>query len=222
MSMSPILIGIAGGTGSGKTSIAKQLLKEYGEGDVVVLEQDAYYNDLSHLQLEVRHQQNFDYPDAIDIELFNHQLIKLMKGQPVDVPVYDFTTHSRKDQIRSTQPHHVIVVEGILVLHYPVLRELMDIKIFVDTPDDIRFIRRITRDVEDRGRTVQSVINQYLNTVRPMHQQFVEPSKYFSDIIIPEGGQNKVAIDLLKTKIDAILISFPTQQKMTTNDTNTQ
>ena len=128
-----------------------------------------------------------------------------MKGQPVDVPVYDFTTHSRKDQIRSIQPHHVIVVEGILALHYPVLRELMDIKIFVDTPDDIRFIRRITRDVEDRGRTVQSVINQYLNTVRPMHQQFVEPSKYFSDIIIPEGGQNKVAIDLLRTKIDAIL-----------------
>ena len=205
MSMSPILIGIAGGTGSGKTSIAKQLLKEYGEGEVVVLEQDAYYNDLSHLQLENRHQQNFDHPDAIDIELFNHQLIKLMKGQPVDVPVYDFTTHSRKDQIRSTQPHHVIVVEGILALHYPVLRELMDIKIFVDTPDDIRFIRRITRDVEDRGRTVQSVINQYLNTVRPMHQQFVEPSKYFSDIIIPEGGQNKVAIDLLRTKIDAIL-----------------
>ncbi|HIB31787.1 MAG TPA: uridine kinase [Candidatus Marinimicrobia bacterium] len=205
MSMSPILIGIAGGTGSGKTSIAKQLLKEYGEGEVVVLEQDAYYNDLSHLQLENRHQQNFDHPDAIDIELFNHQLIKLMKGQPVDVPVYDFTTHSRKDQIRSIQPHHVIVVEGILALHYPVLRELMDIKIFVDTPDDIRFIRRITRDVEDRGRTVQSVINQYLNTVRPMHQQFVEPSKYFSDIIIPEGGQNKVAIDLLRTKIDAIL-----------------
>lgn len=205
MSMSPILIGIAGGTGSGKTSIAKQLLKEYGEGEVVVLEQDAYYNDLSHLQLDNRHQQNFDHPDAIDIELFNHQLIKLMKGQPVDVPVYDFTTHSRKDQIRSIQPHHVIVVEGILALHYPVLRELMDIKIFVDTPDDIRFIRRITRDVEDRGRTVQSVINQYLNTVRPMHQQFVEPSKYFSDIIIPEGGQNKVAIDLLRTKIDAIL-----------------
>ena len=205
MSMSPILIGIAGGTGSGKTSIAKQLLKEYGEGEVVVLEQDAYYNDLSHLQLENRHQQNFDHPDAIDIELFNHQLIKLMKGQPVDVPVYDFTTHSRKDQIRSIQPHHVIVVEGILALHYPVLRELMDIKIFVDTPDDIRFIRRITRDVEDRGRTVQSVINQYLNTVRPMHQQFVEPAKYFSDIIIPEGGQNKVAIDLLRTKIDAIL-----------------
>lgn len=205
MSMSPILIGIAGGTGSGKTSIAKQLLKEYGEGEVVVLEQDAYYNDLSHLQLENRHQQNFDHPDAIDIELFNHQLIKLMKGQPVNVPVYDFTTHSRKDQIRSIQPHHVIVVEGILALHYPVLRELMDIKIFVDTPDDIRFIRRITRDVEDRGRTVQSVINQYLNTVRPMHQQFVEPSKYFSDIIIPEGGQNKVAIDLLRTKIDAIL-----------------
>jgi len=128
-----------------------------------------------------------------------------MKGQSIDMPVYDFSNHTRKTQIRKVNPHHVVVVEGILTLHYPVLRELMDIKIFVDTPDDIRFIRRVSRDVEERGRTVQSVIDQYLKTVRPMHQQFVEPSKYFSDIIIPEGGQNKVAIDLLRTKINAIL-----------------
>ncbi len=205
MSKSPILIGIAGGTGSGKTSIANQLLQEYGEGEVMVIEQDAYYKDLSDLTLEERHQQNFDHPDSIDIELFNHHLIGLIKGLDVEIPVYDFSTHLRKNAVLTVKPHHVIVIEGILALHFPVLRELMDIKIYVETPADIRFIRRVTRDVEERGRTVQSVIDQYLKTVRPMHEQFVEPSKFYADIIIPEGGRNSVAIDLLRTKIDAIL-----------------
>ena len=205
MSLSPILIGIAGGTGSGKTSIAKKLLEEYGNGDVVVIEQDAYYRDISNITMEDRHLQNFDHPDAIDIELFNQQLISLIKGQIVEVPIYDFSTHSRLKDTKTVHPHRVIIVEGILTLHYTILRELMDIKVFVDTPNDIRFIRRISRDIDKRNRTVDSVIDQYLKTVRPMHEQFVEPSKYFADIIIPEGSKNKVAIDLIRTKINSIL-----------------
>jgi len=155
--------------------------------------------------LKDRHLHNFDHPDAIDIELFNQQLISLVKGQVVEVPMYDFSTHSRLKETKTVYPHRVIVVEGILALHYSILRELMDIKIYVETPDDIRFIRRISRDVDKRNRTVNSVIEQYLKTVRPMHQQFVEPSKYFADIIIPEGSQNKVAIDLIRTKINYTL-----------------
>ncbi len=205
MSISSILIGIAGGTGSGKTSIANKLFEEYSDGDVVVIEQDAYYRDISHISMENRHLHNFDHPDAIDIELFNQQLISLVKGQVVEIPIYDFSSHSRLKDTKTVHPHRVIIVEGILTLHYAILRELMDIKIFVDTPDDIRFIRRISRDIDKRNRTVGSVIDQYLKTVRPMHQQFVEPSKYFADIIIPEGSQNKVAIDLIRTKINSIL-----------------
>ena len=205
MSISSILIGIAGGTGSGKTSIANKLLEEYGDGDVVVIEQDAYYRDISHISMEDRHLQNFDHPDAIDIELFNQQLISLVKGQTIEIPIYDFSTHSRSKDTKTVHPHRVIIVEGILTLHYAILRELMVIKIFVDTPDDIRFIRRLSRDIDKRNRTVNSVIEQYLKTVRPMHKQFVEPSKYFADIIIPEGSKNKVAIDLIRTKINSIL-----------------
>ncbi len=205
MSLSPILIGIAGGTGSGKTSIAKKLLEKYGNGDIVVIEQDAYYRDISNITMEDRHLQNFDHPDAIDIELFNQQLISLIKGQIVEVPIYDFSTHSRLKDTKTVHPHRVIIVEGILTLHYTILRELMDIKVFVDTPNDIRFIRRISRDIDKRNRTVESVIDQYLKTVRPMHEQFVEPSKYFADIIIPEGSKNRVAIDLIRTKINSIL-----------------
>ena len=202
---STIVIGIAGGTGSGKTSISKELLKEYGKGEVVVVQQDSYYKDLPNLSLEERQRQNFDHPDAIDVNLFHKQITDLIKGTTVEVPFYDFTTHLRSAEKITVSPHHVIVLEGILALHYTELRQLMDIKIYVETPADIRFIRRLSRDIKERGRTTQSVIDQYLSTVRPMHDQFVEPSKYHADVIIPEGGENKVAIDLIRTKINSIL-----------------
>ncbi len=205
MNNKSIFIGIAGGTGSGKTSISKELLVEYGKGEVVVIQQDSYYKDLSHMTVEERQLQNFDHPDAIDIKLFNEQITGLLDGKTVDVPIYDFTTHARSVEKITVSPHHVIVLEGILALHFISLRELMNIKIYVETPADIRFIRRLSRDIKERGRTTQSVIDQYLSTVRPMHDQFVEPSKYFADVIIPEGGENKVAIDLIRTKINSIL-----------------
>jgi len=203
--MNKIIIGIAGGTGSGKTSLAKEILSEYGEGEVAVIEQDSYYNDLSHILYEERVVQNYDHPDSIDIELFESHLQGLLNGESVNVPTYDFSTHVRMDKTTTITPHHVIVVEGILTLHYTQLRDLFSIKIFVDTPADIRFIRRLTRDIHKRGRTPDSVNKQYLATVRPMHDQFVEPSKYFADLIIPEGGENKVAVDLIRTKINSIL-----------------
>ena len=203
--MNTIIIGIAGGTGSGKTSLAKGILSEYGEGEVAVIEQDSYYNDLSHILYEERVIQNYDHPDSIDIELFESHLQGLLNGESVNVPTYDFSTHVRMDKTSTITPHHVIVVEGILTLHYTQLRDLFAIKIFVDTPADIRFIRRLTRDIHERGRTPDSVNKQYLATVRPMHDQFVEPSKYFADLIVPEGGENKVAVDLIRTKINSIL-----------------
>lgn len=205
MNKPAILIGIAGGTGSGKTSISNKLLHEYGKGEVVVIQQDSYYKDLSDLSLDERQKQNFDHPDAIDIQLFHKQITDLIKGNTIKVPMYDFTKHLRSDKKSTVTPHHVIVLEGILALHYIELRQLMDIKIYVETPADIRFIRRVSRDIKERGRTTQSVIDQYLSTVRPMHDQFVEPSKFYADIIIPEGGENKVAIDLIRTKINSIL-----------------
>ena len=203
--MKTIIIGIGGGTGSGKTSLAKGILAEYGEGEVVVIEQDSYYNDLSHIFYEERVDQNYDHPDSIDIDLFESHLQQLLDGKTIAIPTYDFSTHVRMDKTTPITQHHVIVVEGILALHYPQLRKLFTIKIFVDTPADIRFIRRLTRDIHERGRTPESVNKQYLSTVRPMHEQFVEPSKYYADLIIPEGGENKVAIDLIRTKIDSIL-----------------
>jgi uridine kinase len=206
MNNKSILIGIAGGTGSGKTSISKELRREYGRGEVVVIQQDSYYKDLSHMKLEDRQHQNFDHPEAIDVGLFHDQITDLLNNKAINIPIYDFTTHTRSTKKNTINPHHVIVLEGILALHYASLRQLMNIKIYVETPADIRFIRRLKRDIRERGRTTQSVIDQYLSTVRPMHDQFVEPSKYYADVIIPEGGENKVAIDLIRTKINSILL----------------
>lgn len=200
-----ILIGIAGGSGSGKTLVAQRIISEIGSGNVVLLEQDSYYKDLSHLAPKERGNRNFDHPSAIDTELLIQQVRDLLDGKSIEQPIYDFTTHTRKSETRRLQNHHIIVLEGILILEAERLRDLMDIKIFVDTDADIRLIRRIRRDVAERGRTIESVIDQYENSVRPMHMQFVEPSKRYADLIIPEGGHNEVAIDLIKTKIEDLL-----------------
>ncbi len=207
-----ILIGLAGGTGSGKTSIAKSLTHELGRDDVVVLEQDAYYHDLKDLPLKERAKINFDHPDSIDFKRMEQDLKTLLSGRPVDIPIYDYTTHTRKSETRRICNHRLIILEGILVLADGAVRELMNIKIYVDTPADVRFIRRMTRDMQRRGRSFESVVDQYYRTVRPMHDQFVEPTKRFADLIIPEGGHNRVAIDLLTTKITALLADVPAKE----------
>jgi len=200
-----ILIGIAGGSGSGKTLVAQTLFRELGSDQLIIIEQDASYKDLSHLPPEERARRNFDHPDAIDQDLLVRQIEDLLAGKSIQQPIYDFATHTRKKETRYIGEHRIIILEGILILDSPRLRDLMDIKVYVDTDPDIRLIRRIRRDVRKRGRTVESVLEQYEKSVRPMHLQFVEPSKRYADIIIPEGGRNAVAIDLLKTKIRALL-----------------
>ncbi len=197
-----LLIGIAGGTGSGKTTVAQRIQEYFRHARVVVLPQDAYYKDQSHLPMEERIKVNYDHPDAFDTDLLIRHLLALKQGEAIEMPVYDFKTHTRSSKTIRVQPGDVIILEGILVLHDPRIRSLLDIKIFVDTPDDIRFIRRLTRDIRERGRTVESVIEQYLATVRPMHLEFVEPSKAYADIIIPEGGFNDVAIRVLISTIE--------------------
>ena len=205
MTQKAILIGIAGGTGSGKTSVARALANHFGNGEVALIEQDSYYNDLAHLPLDERALINFDHPNSLDFELLKSDLQKLIQGESVDIPIYDYAAHSRSKNSLHVKDPHIIILEGILALFDEGLRQMMDIKIFVDTADDIRIIRRIKRDTSKRGRSLESVIQQYYNTVRPMHIQFVEPTKRFADIIVPEGGHNKVAIDLLKTKIQSVL-----------------
>ncbi len=203
--MKSIIIGIAGGTGSGKTTIAKNIVQEYGHGEVLRLDLDSYYRDLSDLTREERAQINFDHPSSLEIDLLVNHLESLCQGKHAEIPIYNFATHNRSEETRQVEPHKVIIIEGILALYYPELVERMDVKLFVDTPSDIRFIRRLKRDIIQRGRSVDSVIDQYRETVRPMHHQFVEPNKYHADIIIPEGGMNKVAVDLIQTKINAVL-----------------
>ncbi len=203
--MEPLVIGVAGGTGSGKTTVAQAILKRAGTRQISLIQHDAYYKDLSALPLPQRAMMNFDHPDALDNELLVTHLKELKAGRAIEMPVYDFTTHTRTGQTRRVEPHRVILVEGILIFADEALRRLMDVKIYVDTDSDIRFIRRLQRDIAERGRTMESVIRQYLTTVRPMHQEFVEPSKRYADVIIPEGGFNEVAIELVAARIKALL-----------------
>ncbi len=203
--MEPVVIGVAGGTGSGKTTVAQAILKRAGTQQISLIQHDAYYKDLSDLPLAQRAMMNFDHPDALDNELLIAHLKELKAGRAIAMPVYDFTTHTRTGQTRRVEPHRIILVEGILIFADEALRRLMDVKIYVDTDSDIRFIRRLQRDIAERGRTMESVIQQYLSTVRPMHQEFVEPSKRYADVIIPEGGFNEVAIELIAARIKALL-----------------
>jgi uridine kinase len=202
-----MIIGISGGTGSGKTTVANRILEAVSASHVVFIQQDSYYRNLKDLPLDYRQVANFDHPDAIDNELLVYHIRKLKAGEFIDLPIYDFKTHNRLNETRRVDSKPIVIVEGILIFADPRLLEQMDIKVFVDTPDDIRFIRRLRRDIAERGRTVESVIEQYLGTVRPMHMQFVEPSKRYADVIIPEGGHNFVSIDLLSGKIRERLAS---------------
>ncbi len=203
----PIVIGIAGGTGSGKTTVAQAILRRVGPERIAYLPHDAYYYDHSHLSPEERAQVNYDHPDSLETSLLIEHIQALKAGQTIERPVYDFTTHSRTHQTVRVEPRPIILVEGILIFVEPALRDLFDVKIFVDTDADIRFIRRLRRDIQERGRTVESVIEQYLRTVRPMHLEFVEPSKRYADVIIPEGGFNEVALDMVIARIESLLAS---------------
>jgi uridine kinase len=196
-----MIIGICGGTGSGKTTVANRILESVSKDEVVFLQQDSYYRDLDQLPLDIRNVVNFDHPDAIDNDLLVEHLRALKQGRSVELPLYDFKTHSRRAETLHVEPQPIIIIEGILIFAEPRLLDEMDIRVYVDTPDDIRFIRRLRRDVAERGRTVESVIEQYLSTVRPMHTQFVEPSKRCADVIIPEGGHNLVSISLISGRI---------------------
>jgi uridine kinase len=202
-----MIIGISGGTGSGKTTVANKILESVGARDVIFLQQDSYYRNLDDMPLDFRQAVNFDHPAAIDNDLLVQHVRALKGGKAVELPIYDFKTHSRMAETVRVEPKPIVIVEGILIFSEQRLLDEMDIKVFVDTPDDIRFIRRLRRDIDDRGRTVDSVIEQYLATVRPMHLQFVEPSKREADVIIPEGGSNLVGIDLISGKIRERLAS---------------
>lgn len=192
-----MIIGICGGTGSGKTTIARSIVEAVGAERVVLVEQDSYYRNLADMPLDERHQANFDHPDSIDSEMLVNHLLRLKQGLQVEMPLYDFKTHTRSNKIETIEPKPVVIVEGILIFAEHRILDLLDVRVFVDTPDDVRFIRRLQRDISERGRTVESVIGQYYRTVRPMHHEFVEPSKRHADIIIPEGGQSGVSTEFL-------------------------
>jgi len=205
MNKKPVIIGVAGGSGSGKTTVANEIYNQFPAQSILMLEQDAYYKDQAHLPMEERLKTNYDHPLAFDNNLILDHLKKLLDRQSVEKPVYDYPNHTRSKEVIKVHPRDVIILEGILILEDARLRKLMDIKLFVDTDSDLRIIRRLLRDINERGRTIDSVVDQYINVVRPMHNQFIEPTKRYADIIIPEGGQNHVAIDLMVTKIQTIL-----------------
>ncbi len=201
-----VIIGIAGGSASGKTLIGKQLKKAFSNvSSFQIIKMDDYYKDQKEMSMEERYAVNYDHPFAFDIDLLVKQLKILKNREPIEKPLYDYVTYTRKEETETINPSDVIILDGLFCLEDENIREILDMKIFVDTPADVRFIRRLMRDVKERGRTLESVVNQYMNTVRVMHELFVEPSKRYADIIVPEGGKNRVAIDLLKTKISSIL-----------------
>jgi uridine kinase len=200
----PLIIGVAGGSGSGKTTVVRRIVDTLGGADVTVVEHDRYYRDHPELRLEERAALNYDHPDSLETSLLVEHVQGLKGGRTVDVPVYDFARHARKATRERLTPHAAVIIEGILIFADAELRALMDVKVFVDTDSDTRFIRRLQRDVSERGRTVESVIDQYVTTVKPMHLEFVEPSKRYADVIVPEGGHNQVAIDMLMTLIRSL------------------
>ena len=201
MPSKPLIIGLVGGSGSGKTTVARAILDALGGVDAAFIDQDSYYKDLHGMSLEERAKVNFDHPDSLDNDLLVSQLQSLASGVGIDKPTYDFAHHTRADKTERIEPRDVILVDGILLFADPRLRRLFDIKIFVDVADDVRFIRRLQRDVAERGRSMDSVISQYLATVRPMHLEFVEPSKRYADVIIPEGGHNKIGVEMIQTRV---------------------
>ena len=200
-----IVIGIAGASGSGKTLVSKNIYENLGSEKVIIMQEDSYYKDLSEIPFDERTGKNFDHPDAFDHLLLQSHLKELVAGKSISHPIYDYKTHSRLKKPKTVGPHRIIVLEGILIMNEPKLRDLMDIKVFIDTEPDICFIRRLKRDIQERARSVDSIINQYMETVRPMYFQFIEPSKRYADIIIPQGGKNVVAIDILTAKIKSLL-----------------
>ncbi len=209
----PITIAVAGGSGSGKTTVSRALIERVGAEHIAYIPHDAYYKDLSHLPENQRKAINFDHPHSLDTELMIAHIQALQGGETVQIPIYDFTRHLRTEQSIEVTPNPIILVEGILIFAEARLRDLFDIKIFVDTDDDIRFIRRLQRDITERGRTVESVIKQYMSTVRPMHIEFVQPSRHHADVIVPQGGYNDVAIDMIADRVRTMIITRSTPQQ---------
>lgn len=216
--MRPLVIGIAGGSGSGKTTVAQKIIERVGADHISLLEQDSYYKDLSHLSQKEREACNFDHPSILDTDFFIEQIKSIKSGSDVDKPMYDFVTHTRRKTTLKVPARQILIVEGILLYENSELRDILDVKIFVETPSDVRFIRRLMRDIKERGRSVDSVVRQYYETVRPMHKAFVEPSREYADIIIPWQGYNDVAIDMVISRIESRLSVFQTEKNFVAPD----